>query len=95
MEADEFLVRARIDIRKLDAWLESGWLAPHRNEGATRYSEIDLARAHLINDLSDLGVNEAGLPIILDLVDQLHGLRRLLRELLSAAKSQQARDEPG
>jgi len=95
MEADEFVVRAKIDIQTLDTWLQSGWLAPHRHEGGTRYSEIDLARAHLINDLSDLGVNDAGLPIILDLVDQVHGLRRLLRELVSAARSRDAQDEAG
>jgi DnaJ-class molecular chaperone len=58
-----------------------------RDEGQARYSEIDLARAHLIKDLNDLGVNDAGVPVILDLVDQLHGLRRVLRELLSAARS--------
>jgi chaperone modulatory protein CbpM len=95
MEADKFVVQAKIDIQTLDAWLESGWLAPHRNESGTRYSEIDLARARLINDLNDLGVNDAGLPIILDLVDQLHGLRRLLREVLSTAKSREAEDEAG
>src|SRR5206468_319219 len=29
-------------------------------------------------------VNDEGLPIILDLIDQLHGLRRALRDLLSS-----------
>ena len=87
MEADEFVLHARIDAHTLDAWLEAGWLAPRRDEGQARYSEIDLARAHLINDLNDLGINDAGVPVILDLVDQLHGLRRVLRELLSAARS--------
>ena len=87
MKADEFVLHARIDAQTLDTWLEAGWLAPRRDEGQARYSEIDLARAHLINDLNDLGINDAGVPVILDLVDQLHGLRRVLRELLSAARS--------
>jgi chaperone modulatory protein CbpM len=87
MEADEFVFQARIDAETLDTWLEAGWLAPRRDEGHARFSEIDLARAHLINDLNGLGVNDAGVPVILDLVDQLHGLRRVLRELLSAARS--------
>jgi chaperone modulatory protein CbpM len=86
MEASEFVLQARIDAETLDTWLEAGWLAPRRDEGQARYSEIDLARAYLINDLNDLGVNDAGVPVILDLVDQLHGLRRVLRELLSAAR---------
>ena len=87
MEADEFVLQARIDAETLETWLEAGWLAPRRDEGRARFSEIDLARAHLINDLNDLAVNDAGVPVILDLVDQLHGLRRVLRELLSAARS--------
>jgi chaperone modulatory protein CbpM len=87
MEADEFVLHARIDAQTLDTWLKAGWLEPRHDEGQARYSEIDLARAHLINDLNDLGINDAGVPVILDLVDQLHGLRRVLRELLSAAKS--------
>jgi chaperone modulatory protein CbpM len=94
MIADEFVLQARIDTETLNVWLEAGWLVPHRNEGEARYSEIDLARAHLINDLGNLGVNDAGVPVILDLVDQLHGLRRVLREILSAADSQKPQDEP-
>jgi chaperone modulatory protein CbpM len=50
---------------------------------------VDLARAHFIRDLQALGVNDEGIPIVLDLVDQLHGLRRILRELLAAMKTQQ------
>jgi chaperone modulatory protein CbpM len=81
MEADQFVLQARIDAETLDTWLEAGWLAPRLDQGHARYSEIDLARAHLINDLSDLGVNDASVPVILNLVDQLHGLRRVLRKL--------------
>jgi hypothetical protein len=33
-------------------------------------------------------VNDDGIPVILDLVDQIHGLRRMLRELLSAIQAQ-------
>jgi chaperone modulatory protein CbpM len=87
MEADEFVLQARIDAETLHTWLEAGWLAPRRDEGHARYSEIDVARAHLINDLNELGINDAGVPVILDLVDQLHGVRRALRELLTAARS--------
>ena len=93
MEAHEFSVHARINAQTLDAWLEAGWLTPRRNDDGTHYSEVDLARAHLIEDLKDLGINDEGVPVILDLVDQLHGLRRVLRELLSTVKAQ--RQEPG
>ena len=93
MEAHEFSVHARINAQTLDAWLEAGWLTPRRNDDGTHYSEVDLARAHLIEDLKDLGINDEGVPVVLDLVDQLHGLRRVLRELLSMVKAQQ--QEPG
>jgi chaperone modulatory protein CbpM len=92
MKAQEFAQQARINVQTLDAWIEAGWLAPHRNDGM-HYSEVDLARAHLIEDLKDIGINDEGVPVILDLVDQLHGLRRVLRELLSAVKAHQ--QEPG
>lgn len=85
----EFRLRARLGARTLKAWVEAGWLLPRRNGDSDRFSEIDLARARLIRDLKeDLGVNNAGIPVILDLVDQVHGLRRTLRELLSAIHAQ-------
>ena len=88
MEAEKFVVHARIDFHTLETWVEAGWLVPGHVEGRVHYSEVDLARAHLINDLSGLGVNEAGVPIVLDLVDQLHGLRRALRDVLTARSGQ-------
>jgi chaperone modulatory protein CbpM len=84
MEPEKFVVHARIDVQTLEMWVEAGWLVPGHVEGRVHYSEVDLARAHLINDLSGLGVNEAGVPIVLDLLDQLHGLRRALRDVLAA-----------
>lgn len=83
METREFLLAARLEARALEAWIEEGWLAPLRNGGGQRFSEVDLARAQLIRDLGELGVNDEGIPVILDLIDQLHGLRRTLSELLS------------
>ena len=68
MEAEKFVVHARIDIQTLETWVEAGWLVPGHVEGRVHYSDVDLARAHLINDLTGLGVNEAGVPIVLDLV---------------------------
>jgi chaperone modulatory protein CbpM len=43
---------------------------------------VDVARAQLIRDLQGMGVNDDAMPIILDLIDQMHGLRRTLRVLL-------------
>jgi chaperone modulatory protein CbpM len=95
MEMNEFVFHASIDVHTLETWIEAGWIAPHRNESGARYSDVDLARARLIKDLSHIGVNEAGVPIILDLVDQLHGVRGLLREVLASARRRPSGDEPG
>jgi chaperone modulatory protein CbpM len=83
MELREFVLQARIDANVLSEWVQAGWLAPQRTDTAQHFSEVDLARAHLVRDLQQLGVNDESIPVILDLVDQLHGLRRLVRELLS------------
>lgn len=89
MEMNEFLQRARFEAKLLEAWIEAGWLMPRRDGDTRRFSEVDIARAQLIHDLhQDLGVNEEGIPVILDLVDQLHGLRRTLREVLAAVGAQ-------
>ena len=61
---------------------------PHQDSSGQRFSSVDLARARLIRDLQVLGVNDDSIPIVLGLVDQVHGLRNLLRELLSTIKAQ-------
>ena len=86
MQRREFVLQARIEADELDQWLSAGWLIPHREGAKADYSDIDLARAHLIRDLRDLGVNDEAIPIVLDLVDQLHGLRRALREVLGHSR---------
>jgi chaperone modulatory protein CbpM len=88
MERREFLLAAHLEAGALEAWIEEGWLLPRANGEAGPFSEIDLARARLIRDLGELGVNDEGIPVILDLVDQLHGLRRTLRDLLSTIDAQ-------
>jgi chaperone modulatory protein CbpM len=86
MATREFLSAARIDVGAMTAWIEAGWLAPHCKSG--EFLDIDVARAQLIRDLTDIGVNDEGIPVILNLVDQLHGLRRALHEVLVAVRAQ-------
>lgn len=89
MESSEFLVHAGLSADILDGWIAAGWLAPRRLDGAHDFSEIDIARARLIDDLRQrLGVNDEGVPVILDLLDQMHGLRRAMRELMAALAAQ-------
>jgi chaperone modulatory protein CbpM len=88
METDEFVAHAPLDAEVLEAWIEAGWLLPRQDGTKRNFFDVDLARAHLIHDLERLGVNDEGIPVILDLVDQLHGLRRTLRDLVSAVHAQ-------
>lgn len=79
--------RDEFQIESVHAWIEVGWIAP-RASGEPELSDVDVARARLIHDLKhNLGVNDEGVPIILDLIDQMHGLRRAMRELLAKARS--------
>jgi chaperone modulatory protein CbpM len=78
----EFLSRAGLEVQTLDIWLEQRWLIPDQTSAGMNFSEMEVARAHLIRDLkADFGVNDEGVDVILHLVDQLHGLRRALAQL--------------
>lgn len=81
-EHGDFLLHLHLDAASLEAWVEEGWLAPR---GGGDLSERDVARACLIRDLREgLGVNDEGVAVVLDLVDQVHGLRLALRRVASA-----------
>jgi len=85
LEYEEFCLRAELEGGVVEAWIAAGWLIPEPSEGARRFSEADLARARLIHDLhEDMGVNDEGIAVILDLIDQIYGLRRSLRDLSAA-----------
>lgn len=89
IETREFLLRARLDRAALDAWIEAGWLVPQHEAQFGGFSEIDIARARLIGDLKQtMGINDEGVDVILDLIDQIHGLRRTMRDLLSSIQAQ-------
>ena len=69
-------------MQTLDLWLEQRWLIPDQTSAGVNFSDMDVARAHFIRDLkTDFGVNDEGVDVILHLVDQLHGLRRMLEQL--------------
>jgi|tagenome__1003787_1003787.scaffolds.fasta_scaffold20968260_2 chaperone modulatory protein CbpM len=89
----EFVLRCRVERQSLQAWIAAGWLVPPQTEPELAFSDVDLARAQLIRDLrEDLGVNEEGISVILHLIDQVHGLRRSMQELLEHVRAER---EPG
>jgi chaperone modulatory protein CbpM len=85
MDDHEFRHRLKIELTELELWIQEGWLAPQMDEHQRQFRDADLARARLILDLTNgMGVNEAGIDVIMDLVDQLHGLRMVMRDLILA-----------
>ena len=83
----EFLDRTQLDHETLEVWIEEEWLVPTRTATELAFSEADLARAELIRDLKqELGINDEGVGVILNLLDQVHGLRKALAEILRDAR---------
>ncbi|MGO9392407.1 chaperone modulator CbpM [Rhodoblastus sp.] len=81
----DFLERAHLDRQTLEVWIKEEWLIPTRAEHDLAFSEADLARAKLIRELTeDMGVNAEGVGIVLHLLDQVHGLRRAMAEVLKS-----------
>jgi chaperone modulatory protein CbpM len=88
MKTQDFIVRTRVTTATLQTWVEAGWLLPQRVDQAHDFTDMDVARARLIRDLKhDMGVNDEGIAIILGLVDQMHGLRHTLRQVLRVPRA--------
>jgi chaperone modulatory protein CbpM len=93
MQTQEFVNRSHLDVPTLDAWIDAAWLMPFASGKTFQFSDADLARARLIQDLkTDFGVNDEGVAIILHLLDQLHGLRCLVRDIHAMEVSDRTRD---
>jgi chaperone modulatory protein CbpM len=90
---EEFLSLAGMEHETLDAWIEEEWLRPRGSSVELSFSDIDIARARLIRELQvDFGVNDEGVGVILNLVDQLYGMRRTLLELRQAIRTTSEQD---
>ena len=74
-----------VDVQTLEVWVTQEWVRPRREAGAPVFEEIDVARVQLIVELRDeLEVGEAAMPVVLSLLDQLHGARAQVRQVLAA-----------
>ncbi|HZP09295.1 MerR family transcriptional regulator [Methyloceanibacter sp.] len=74
----------RLTVTRLRVWVEQGLIKP-ADETAQAFSEADAARAALICNLEDeLGFTEEDVPVLLNLIDQIHGLRCELMGVLAA-----------
>src|SRR5256885_721927 len=75
----------QLDHDELRLWVERQWVLPLEQDGQFTFSEGDVARVQMIVDLRrDLAIDEEAMTVVLDLLDKLYGLRRQMRDLLSA-----------
>ena len=82
LSKQEFLISSGLQVQTLEFWIEQQWLIPEETSSGVSFSDRDIARAKLIQDLKgDFGVNDEGIDVVLHLVDQLHGLRGVFRQL--------------
>jgi MerR family transcriptional regulator/heat shock protein HspR len=91
--------RYEIHPQTLRLYEREGLLAPSRTEGKTRlFSEEDLERLELILSLTrDLGVNLAGVEVVLGLRDRIRKMQEETQQLIEAyeAKLRAAGVDPG
>ena len=83
----EFLTQSGLKVKTLELWIEQEWVIPRDTPSGPGFSDADIARVHLIRDLTEkVGANDAGVDVILHLLDQLHGMRRAFEQLQSNLK---------
>ncbi|MFP5078492.1 chaperone modulator CbpM [Rhizobium sp. YIM 134829] len=89
MDNEEFARDLRIDMARLWVFIDRGWISPLILDGRPVFQDIDLARAKLIADLShEMGVNDEGVDVVLDLLDQLYSLRCAFGNMLETLEVQ-------
>ena len=77
-----------LPLQDLERWISNDWVRPDGRAGDYAFGEIDVARVQLIQELRDrLEINEAALPVVVLLLDQLYDLRRRLRNLREQAEA--------
>lgn len=78
---------SRLTVTRLRVYVSQGLIKPEE-DGPPGYSEADLARAALICNLEDeMGFQEEDVPVLLNLIDQIHGLRAELRGFVEAVEA--------
>ena len=91
---------AGVHPQTLRIYEQKGLVSPQRTRGNTRmYSQADIERLQLINELTDEGINLAGIIRILDLKgrlderdDELDALHRRVRKLADRVHELETRE---
>ncbi len=90
IDETEILARfTRLETHVLQRWIAAGWLKPQESGIGFLFDDADVARTHLICDLSfEMELRDEELAIVLSLVDRLNGTRTMLNALSAAVQSQ-------
>jgi chaperone modulatory protein CbpM len=74
-----------LDALVLERWIEARWVLPERIADTYVFHDIDVARVHLIVELTrDMMIDEDAMPVVLNLLDQVYALRKRLTSLARA-----------
>ena len=80
---------ARLTSDRLTEYLAAEIVIPEQSEQGLVYHSIDVARLELACELHEQYDMEAdALSMMISLIDQMHGLRAELREVLTAVEAQ-------
>lgn len=80
---------SRLTSDRLSDYLAAEIVIPEQSEQGLVYHSIDVARLELACELHDQYDMEAdALSMMISLIDQMHGLRAELREVLTAVEAQ-------
>ncbi|GEP55047.1 chaperone modulator CbpM [Reyranella soli] len=75
-------VHERLTTVHVERWVARGLLRPSADGQDWVFEPVDVARARLLADLTgDLGFDEEAVETVVDLLDQVHTLRRQLHQL--------------
>ena len=80
----EELLRAhdRLTVVHVERWVARGLLRPSADGEHWVFEPVDVARAELLAELTDqMGFDDEAVETVVDLIDQVHTLRRQLHQL--------------
>ena len=89
-EVIEYTRAAGLEVSEseVEGFVRQSWVLAAEERGAWAFDEADAARVKLIVELKrDLEVNDEAIPVVLNLLDQLYGLRQVLEDVRAAVET--------
>ena len=91
-ETEILTIVKSVSSRQLRLWVSQEWVRPARSDEALAFNNADLARIQMLDMLhNQLELGDEAIPVILSLIDQIHGLREQMRIVSEAIAEQPER----